>query len=262
MDKKYNCLLFFCLCFPLVAYSLPIDSGLLAYYDFNSGIVDVSGNNCSTTLNGGISTSANSGYGGSDGLSFDGLNDYVYVSGVPLNTANGASNTVSFWMKWAGQSKPNGDMPIGFSMHDLWLNSGSFGFNTGQGDITGISDTGLANNWVYVTSVFNNSAPSAGHHKLYINGVLQNISQRQGSAPTYSTAPNYFYMGTWNIGQSWIYKGMLDEVAVYNRELDASEITQLYNFYTVVPEPSSAILFSFIFGIFFKVVSYNSSHKK
>ena len=239
---SFLCLLLACLCFPLAVYCLPVDSGLLAYYDFNSGIADVSGNNRATTLYGGISTG--SGYNNSGGLSFDGVDDYVRVDGVPLATADGASNTVSFWMKWAGYSKSNGDMPIGFSMHDLWIRDNSFGFNTGQSDITGIADPGLANNWVYVTAVFNNSAPSAGAHKLYINGVLQTISQRFGEEPIYSTTPDYFYMGTWSFGQSWIYRGLLDEVAVYNREISSSEVTQLYNYYTNVPEPSSLLAIS------------------
>ncbi len=246
-----------CFFFPWAIYALPVNEGLLAYYDFNTGIVDVSGNNRSTTLYGDISTSAGTGYNGSNGLLFDGINDYVYVSGVPLAQADGASNTVSFWMKWAGYNKSSGDMPVGFSGHDLWIYSSNFGFNTGQSDITGISNAGLANTWVYVTAVFNNSSPAAGNHKLYINGVLQTITQRQGTTPIYSTAPDYFYMGTWSLGQSWIYKGLLDDVSLYNRELSSSEVVQLYNFYTAIPEASS--LFLFFLGFIFVCTKFYTS---
>lgn len=234
-------LILLCLILPLGVYGLPITNGLLSYYNFNSGIVDLAGGSTTTSLVGGVASSSGSGYGSSGGLTFDGVDDYVIVNNVPLTTTAGASNTVSFWMQWAGYNKSNGDMPIGFSTYDLWLQGGNFGFNSGQSDITGISNAGLGGTWVYVTAVFNNSAPSSATHKLYINGVLQTISQRQGSTPLYYPAPSYFYMGSWSASPtSFLYKGTLDEVAVYNRELNPSEINSLYNSYiNPVPELSS-----------------------
>lgn len=235
-------LILLCLLVPVGVYGLPITNGLISYYNFNAGVVDLAGGSTTTTLNGGIASSSGSGYGNSGGLTFDGANDSVFVNNVSLTTTAGASNTVSFWMKWAGTDS---DMPIGFYNYDLWIQGGNFGFNTSQGDITGISSAGLTNNWVYVTAIFNNSAPSAGNHKLYINGVLQTISQRQGSTPVYQTPTTYFYMGTWGADSNYLYQGALDEVAVYNRALGASEVSSLYNSYiNPVPEMSTVWLFT------------------
>src|SRR5262249_36511891 len=85
--------------------------------------------------------------------------------------------TVSFWMNWNGGDN---QMPVGLSGYDLYLSGGSFGFNTGNSDVYGISSAGLANAWHLVTAVFTNG--DATQNQLYIDGVQQALSQRAGNS--------------------------------------------------------------------------------
>src|SRR5439155_23800122 len=111
-------------------------------------------------------------------LSGDTDNAYTFSGGqialtLPqINTSAGSANTVSFWMNWNGTDSV---MPFGFNAYDLSFNNGSFGFNTGHGDIYGISSAGLANAWHLVTAVFNNG--DAALNQLWIDGVQQALTQ-------------------------------------------------------------------------------------
>ena len=89
--------------------------------------------------------------------------------------------TVSFWMDWNGSNNNgNGEVPISFAGYDLYLHSGYFGFDT-NGDVYGISSTGLANGWHLVTAVFGDG--SYAQDQLWIDGVQQTLSQSRGALP-------------------------------------------------------------------------------
>ena len=77
------------------------------------------------------------------------------ISGLPVSTTAGAKTSVAFWMYWNGV---NSVMPIGWAVHDLWFSGANFGFNSGGGDVYGISTTGLANTWRHVVAVFTNGS--------------------------------------------------------------------------------------------------------
>ena len=46
-----------------------------------------------------------------DALQFDGIDDYVFLDGLAVNTSSGTKTTVEFWMKWGGDY---GGMPFGW----------------------------------------------------------------------------------------------------------------------------------------------------
>ena len=236
MNLKTTLLLFLILC--SVIYAVPVTNGLLAHYSFESSFADVSGNNYNANAYNGATLNTTGGINSLGSLVLDGTDDYLKVSNIPLSSNAGACNTVTFWMKWSGT---NSKMPVGFYVQDLWLTSGYFGFNSGQGDVTGISSSGMENTWVHVAAVFYNGAPSASTHSLYINGVKQTIQFLQGNTPVDWPVPNYFYMGTWD-GGGYNFGGELDEVMIFNRALNNTEVSQIYNYVPQVPEPSSTIL--------------------
>ena len=99
----------------------------------------------------------------------------IDIAGLPVSTTAGDKTSVSFWMYWDGT---NNVMPMGWGLHDLWLWSGFFGFNTFGGDVTGISSAGLSSGWHHVAVVFTNG--SVSNNKLYIDGVLKVISHKTG----------------------------------------------------------------------------------
>ncbi len=128
--------------------------------------------------------------------------------------SSASTTTVSFWMNWDGT---NQEIPISFLGYDLYLENGSFGFNTNSGDIYGISSAGLVNSWHLVTAVFVDGI--ATNNQLWIDGVQQTLSQPLGtttSAPLVSTAGT---IGGYIGSNSYNFTGTLDEVAYFDRAL-------------------------------------------
>lgn len=156
-----------------------------------------------------------------------------------INTTPGQYNTISFWMNWDGT---NGEIPFGFSgNYGLWIQNGSFGFNTGHSDLWGISSAGLANTWVYVTAQFANG--NAQTSVLYINGTKQKLSQKIGSTPTTgalasSVAQIGGYVGDYTEG----FTGKIGEFAVYNTALSDTQLANLFD--SAVPGNFSGAVFN------------------
>ncbi len=155
-------------------------------------------------------------------LTFDGVNDKVSLTALGVSTTEGDKTTVEFWMFWDGTY---GDFPFGFDTYDLWLYNGHFGFNTFNTDLYGINSNGLSNKWVHVAAIFNNGDVTG--NKLYINGIEQILSQKDGT-PTNNNA----YVTTsatigGHITDTWNYfKGEIDEFRIWNGERTTSQIRE------------------------------------
>lgn len=230
--------------------AVPLENGLIAYYSFNSDFSDDFNAYDAVGYNGATRASTG-GFQNSGALLLDGSDDYLKVSNISFNTSTGGANTVSFWMKWYGGAS---QMPIGFYLQDLYLCAGYFGFNSANSDVTGISDSGMANQWVHVTAVFYNGAPSPSTHSLYINGVKQTIQKVMGSTPYYYTMPDYFYLGTWS-HFGYYFGGQLDEVMLFNRALSDTEVSHIYT-NTPIPEPSSLMLLALSFSCYLLCIKF------
>ncbi|MDF1527984.1 MAG: LamG domain-containing protein [Sedimenticola sp.] len=155
------------------------------------------------------------------------------IANLPVSVAPGAKTSVAFWMYWDGS---NSVMPIGWYMHDLWLTGGYFGFNTGNGDVYGISSAGLANGWHHVTAVFTNGSVTS--NQLYIDGLIQTLTQRQ-SSPTNSRAvvTSTLRIGGWQVNNSYRFSGRIDEVNVFNGAVSVGEVATLYGGTHACPVP-------------------------
>ena len=145
-------------------------------------------------------------------------------TGVSLDLSGGGKNSVSFWMYWDGG---NNQMPFGFALHDLWLQGGSFGFNSASSDIFGISSVGLANGWHHVSAVFTNGNIAA--NKLWIDGVPQALTQRQSSPNNANAyAANTFQLSSWTNDNNYRFGGQLDELKVYRGALTDAMVLNDY----------------------------------
>jgi uncharacterized repeat protein (TIGR01451 family) len=157
---------------------------------------------------------------------FDG-GDYVDFTVPGIDTTPGAEVTVSFWMRWQG-----GDgMPFSFDTYDLFLAGGSFGFNAGYGSFKGMSSAGLAGRWVHVAAVFRNGDFQAS--RLFLDGTEQAIVLADpgwGSGPQRATPA--VRLGNWVTsifgGWDYWYRGLLDEVALFNRALTPEEVAAIH----------------------------------
>ncbi|MBV6518232.1 MAG: hypothetical protein DCC43_07945 [Candidatus Brocadia sp.] len=209
--------------------------GLLAYYTFNEGsgtvINDSSGNGNTGAINEAAWTTGRS----AGGLSFDGLNDYVYL-GNPLSLQPGAVS-VSAWFK---TTDSNGIIirkrSYGYGL-DVW-NSGRISFWIYNSAATLFRASSLLayhdNLWHHAVGVYDGSTV-----RLYIDGA------QVASAP----AGTIFYgAGGIAIGRDGdssgsYYSGLIDGVSIYNRALSNQGVSDLFHnpglFDTIPPVVSS-----------------------
>ncbi|MHC4456605.1 MAG: LamG-like jellyroll fold domain-containing protein, partial [Planctomycetota bacterium] len=202
------------------------EQDLISHWSLDEGsgstAFDLVGGNHGTLVNGPVWTT-----GQIDGaLSFDGVDDHVDVDGLEVNTGAGAHNTVTFWMYWEGGDD---QMPFGWQVpYDLWFRNNCFGFNTGQGNVYGISSDGLSGKWVHVGAVFYNGVPTSANNKLYINGAVQDIGPCLGNTSVSRSVTSGARISGWRVDSSYMFGGTIDDVRIYDRALSAEEVRQLY----------------------------------
>lgn len=213
-------------------------SGLVAYWSFSGNYDDNSGNGNNATNSGTILTFDRFGVDESC-VSFDGTDDYLSVphsSSISINSY-AEDFTISLWYKtpdpktssfsstyvfnkWDG----NSGTPCPYSMIIVDPDI----IRCGMDDIPNNSDvvmTGMFDdNWHHLVFVNDVSIDSL---LLYHDGVLIEIAKNIATANTSNTA-NLI------IGNSPTfirpYNGLLDDFMIYNRVLENSEITDLYNY--------------------------------
>ncbi len=217
------------------------NSGLIAYYPFNGNVNDESGNLKHGTNNGASLTTDRFG-NFQKAYYFDGVSNWI---NTPLVQSNLTEYTISAWVKpefTASQEyvilQNRGASPgsgKGFALH-YQNSSNRWGFAL-DGDATYIGKQApYANNtnWVHIVATWSAGSAisfSPLQFNIYINGVLQSsaVSQNIGTA-TIPSIP----AGTSAIGRSeaWnsYFKGKIDDLRIYNRALNATEVKSIYNF--------------------------------
>ncbi len=142
------------------------------------------------------------------------------ITGLPLSTAPGDKSSVTFWMYWDGT---NSVMPMGWYIHDLWFAIPHFGFNTGGGDIYGISSVGLANGWHHVAAVFTNN--NVYGNQIFIDGVEQTLSQRRGTIyNNRAVVDSQLHLSGWGANSGYRFRGRMDEFRVYSGAVDQAQV--------------------------------------
>lgn len=198
--------------------------GLVGYWTLDGDADDDSAYGHTGTVGTGVNWTAGE---VNEAASFNGSTESsITLYNLDVNTAVGGSNTVAFWMKWDGTS---GQVPFAWnSYYDLFFMNGSFGINTGEGNILGISSSGLSNTWVHVVAIFPNGVPAPSNTKIYINGVEQTVTQRVGQTTVSRNATSKAFIGAWTGGNLYNFSGSIDELQIFNRELSTEEISTLF----------------------------------
>ncbi len=208
----------------------PITDGLVSYWPLDNDTLDYWGGN-DGAANG--ATNTPSGY--LDGAyTFDGIDDYIEVlDDATLNPTE--ELTVTAWINadewadnyWEGTIVGKDDWSTGSEGYVLRTgDSGSLSFVVGNytawpGETAvspGVMSTGT---WYHVAGTFNGTSV-----RVYINGV-ENGSEEFGSTAIDPSSVNL------NIGRCptdtfRLFEGAIDEVMVFNRTLNGSEITLIY----------------------------------
>jgi len=208
-----------------------LQTGLVGYWPFCGNANDVSGNANNGTVNGATLTTdrfgnANSAY------SFDG-NDYLSGN---LNIDLNLNFTIS---SWVNPQSLNGGHFVQLGIDDGV--TGCNGIGIGKGGLTTYTND-MGNNFIELSScvAWNPSSYQIANNIWSLltitknnQGILYFVNGSQvHSISSTSILPSNgnFYFGSTgpNPTGPCYYKGMLDEILVYNRALSPSEIAQLY----------------------------------
>jgi hypothetical protein len=206
---------------------------MVAFYPFSGNANDISGFNNNGTVSGAALVSDRWG-NISSAYSFDGVNDNISVlSSTSLNFQN--SVTINFWMK-VGEFFDREAHPMS---HGNWENRWKISItnnhlrwtlktNTGIKDLD--SETELALNTLYnVTALYNGS-----DFEIYLNGNLDAFTEFSGSI---LTTPISLMIGQVLPGNTqYNFKGVLDDIRIYNYALSYNNIQSLYDFVSDVED--------------------------
>ena len=170
----------------------------------------------------------------SQAFSFDGSNDVVQVpASAALDVGQGAGLSVEFWMNPADVTR-NGRM-VGWHS-GLAAGGTNFGVNVQMlgtllnaqiYDLAGAShDVNLGNaltnnTWAHVAVTYDRSA---GQGRIYFNGVLRSTV----AVGSYTPRTGYkLFFGNVPFDTSF-YRGLLDEVSIYEHALTSNEVASVY----------------------------------
>ena len=210
-------------------------TGLVGAWSFNEGTgttsADASGNNNVATLLNGLAWGAGK-YG--SGLSFDGTNDYLSVPNSSSLDISGSKLTLSMWLNPSTTSTGdqvvvgkhwNTTMTSPYYQYGLELQNGGtrpvFFVGTSSG-LVGVAMTSslTKGQWSHLAVVFNGSTVD-----FLVNGVLVSTGNLNA---TITARGNSLRVGADASGAQF-YKGLLDDLRIYNRVLSAAEVQAAMN---------------------------------
>ncbi len=219
--------------------NIQITKGLLAYYPFNGNANDESGNNNNATVNGALLSNDRFGNPNSS-YKFSTNTDIIFVPNTNLNPQN---FSVSLWFKintyWSyttlnlfGIFKNSNSLPGGFAIR-LDQNDSAYGAQNYK-IYTSINDASL--NYVNTQNFTFNElniwknlivTKDGSEIKFYLNGTLIKTSNLSGII---DFTNSYLQIGNkLNINNNLLGERQIDEVRLYNRILNQTEITYLSN---------------------------------
>lgn len=211
-------------------------SWLISQYKLNDNlattdVVDNYGSN-NGTLNGGDNTEDISVAGKiNTALHFDGSADYVKVDYDVSLFAD--EMTISFWAKSDKTDYVSQGWVV--SMWDYATNKRMWGIDINQindeweiktssnGTINGAVSTGISvdTSYHHFTFVVNNSTKA---WKVYLDGVYQSTI-----TASYSYIDKNSFMTLAGLSGGWFFDGIIDDLRIYSKQLNQSEIDFLYN---------------------------------
>ena len=205
------------------AQNVELQKGLIVYYPFNSNANDESGNGNNATVYGASLTTDRNGNPNS-AYYFNGSRDYIRKSNISsINKNNGQELSVSLWIKperLGGSyqdilaNRDNTTLNWVFYQH---TNYGALGFHGAAQNPS--SYVPQLSTWINVVVVVNSNQT----YKMYVNNALvQTVSNY-----SYSAKPGELTIGNFGNNQEQ-YKGSIDDIRIYNRAINESEIQALY----------------------------------
>jgi hypothetical protein len=151
-----------------------------------------------------------------------------------LNSIGYNGLTISLWVKITGDTTVTRGICAIRGTHYFYFyattaNKIAFLTNiTGTSEDISSNDALTLNEWYHVVMRCDRSA----NMEMYVNGTLQTdyLDISGASSTNVQTHVDIFnFIGNYGTSSSYAFTGVVDDIAVYNRTLSASEISQLYN---------------------------------
>jgi len=211
----------------------PLENNLVAWYPFNGNAIDESGNGNDGVINGANLTEDR--FGNPDqAYLFDG-NDYILVNASQsINSVNNEGTTICAWIKTinyvpvtapsflyygVGTGQP---AFCNFVWMDTLINACNFIQQSNRGDCYSTTKI-FPETWYFVTNVYDEQNSII---KVYVNGVLEGEQPYDISNPI---NPRIEIGRDPYAGGSQYFDGVIDDIRIYNRSLNNTEIDSLYH---------------------------------
>ncbi|PIN91505.1 hypothetical protein COU57_00290 [Candidatus Pacearchaeota archaeon CG10_big_fil_rev_8_21_14_0_10_32_14] len=232
--------------------------GLAAYFPFDGDFLDYSGNRYHGNETGGINFSK--GVMG-ESANFDGINDFVNVQNLGSRLQMGRIFSISLWLKTSSSNgrlfseqeqgqinTPGFDKDtVSITIKDGKICSHMLSENQsrtgGNGKEICTPENYNDNTWHYVVIIReeNETGPN-GNHTLYVDdqfiktdltgGIYNDGKVNLTIGADYSKDSSLFYPDSRDSNSSYnFFKGSIDELRIYNRTLNKSEISIIYSEY-------------------------------
>lgn len=220
-------------------------NGLIGWWPFNGNANDESGNGNNGSVNGPVLSTDRFG-NESSAFDFDGLDDFFQAQVASLPVDN-ASRSFSFYIKYAapaGYTEPcavlsySSGTGINGALNDIFVNPGdALYFNANEFTVISAAGKSLRNSWHHVVIAYDNSSLLTGF-KIYVDGssidpTVSNLGGISGlgtlsSDLFFGKTSQTYYPSIYPAGFNYPFKGMIDDVAVFNRVLSADEVDKMY----------------------------------
>ena len=206
-------------------------NGMVAYYPFCGNANDMSGNGNNGTVNGANLTTDRYGISNS-AYNFNGTSNYIELgNSSQLDNMNDFSistwyevNNISSQFQFLVSKDLNGNAPNGD--WDLYVNNNKVKFDI---TLNTNNNSGVSNSLVQ-PSIWNHLVitrnSTSGIVKIYINGTLE--TSFVGYIGPYSNLQKMNFGRQGSSNQHFL-NGKLDDIGIWNRELNQQEITYLFN---------------------------------
>ena len=223
--------IFWYLCCIFLVAAVPcfgsLSNGLVAWYPLDGNGTNLANSQFHATLTGAVSAPDRFNQSGK-ALQFDGVDDYLQSSYDSALSNNQFS--YSLWAKPTATSSLFGS-PLTFrgdtKGFNLYKNDNNvWSYWIGNGGWVMFGDQPISLTWTFLGFTHDGSI-----FKTYQNGAL--LSSSNGSLTLNSSRPLRIGAGKTEAAPDYFFKGLIDEVRIYNRALSASEMLDLYFLCTV-----------------------------
>ena len=214
----------------------------------NDSPLDISGNGNTGTYQGGMGTVADTGSGGTRAYDFDGVDDYIVISGLAGQYTTGGSHSTSVWVYqdavqdqqyFNRYQSSGGDQRAEYFFADITDSRTRAGFKQNTlSNVVAANNTNQSGVWYHLTSTYDHTT---NRQSIYKNAVRVATQVFSGDS-TFAT--NYAEIGRVSIsnGATQVYGDLrMDDFRSFTRVLTDDEIEHLATARGVEGAPSPPV---------------------